>query len=1499
MSLPWAKLYLLHLATKVAATQPLVRLRGLQAKRNNLTRFCLVHICVHLWFFKKMQSLTIQGFRLSPQQKHLWSLQQDSYKYRAQCAIQITGNLHLEFLKLALQEIGDRHEILRTKFDRQPGMKFPLQVISERCNFSWEAIDVCPHLVLTDTPLPAKRNFLEGQGEVVEGKEVRAEFSASLLTLGENQYLLSIELPSICADSYSLNNLFLQIVETYNACLNNKKLTDEVVQYLQFSEWQNELLQDNDAAIGQNYWQEQKFSISPTLPFEKKVTQDIQFSPDVYAIKLETELTEQIVDLASRCNSTIAELLFACWQTLIYRIGGKSEFAIATPFSGRRYEELEQCLGLLAKYLPVGCSLQDNLKFTEVIAQLRENLQEHEKWQEYFLWEETTKIESPISFEFVEVPGKCLVDEVTFSLEKLYACCDRFKVKLTCLQQADSLVTEWHYDRQLIDRGWIEYLAEQFQALLVSVTNNTEAAIGELDILSDRQLQQLLVEFNQTSVNYPQNKCVHQLFEEQLEKSPNAIAIVFGDTQLTYGELNTRADLLADYLQQLGVGKEVIVGIYLERSPQVIIGLLAILKAGGAYLPIDPALPPAGLIWRLQDAKAPVLITQQSLADNLPELSTQIVCLDTPWEAEVRAQSFAPLTTQHSETLAYVIYTSGSTGKPKGVAVEHQQILSYLYGILDRLNLPAGASYATVSTFAADLGNTAIFPALCTGGCLHIIAQQTASDPVALANYCDRYSIDCLKIVPSHLETLLTNSSSPAILPRQRLILGGEVASWKLIAQIQSLSPNCQIINHYGPTETTVGVLTYAVKNRQDNAATVPIGSPLPNTQVYILDRQLKPVPIGVTGELYIGGSLVSRGYLNQPELTAEKFICLSPPLKRGGSVEPAKCDRLYRTGDLVRYLPDGNIEFLGRIDNQVKIRGFRVELGEIETALSQHPQVRQVAVSVWEEKPGDRRLVAYIVSRQQPSPSLNDIRSFLQAKFPEYMIPSALILLKALPLTSNGKIDRQSLIKPSSDRTESKSNYVPPRTAIETQMAAIWAKVLGLERVGINDNFFELGGHSLLLTQLLVQVRDAFDTDLSLNTLFTSPTVASLAEKIDPARQTESSDRFLPNWDTESILDPTIYPRSPALFLTGATGFLGAFLLYELLQQTESDIYCLVRSHDLESGINKLQTTLESYLLWDESFSSRIIPVLGDLSKPLLGLFSNEFNSLAERIDAIYHNGAWVHHSSDYYTLKAANVLGTQEILRLACQTKTKPLHFISTTSVFGSDRELTLIKETDNLGDRPPNSNGYVQSKWVAEKLVNVAASRGLPVSIYRPGRISGDSKTGVFNPNDLLYKLIIGCIQLGSIAEDNESFDLAPVDYVSQAIVCLSKQPESLGKAFNLVNPHPLSSISIIKSIRSFGYSIQQITYEQWHAKLMQIAKDNPEHPLYPLVAFFPVRELPEATSNSGAIAFDCQNTLQGLAGTSIACPPIDEKVLHTYFSYLIQSGILAASTDRSNL
>jgi len=531
-------------------------------------------------------------------------------------------------------------------------------------------------------------------------------------------------------------------------------------------------------------------------------------------------------------------------------------------------------------------------------------------------------------------------------------------------------------------------------------------------------------------------------------------------------------------------------------------------------------------------------------------------------------------------------------------------------------------------------------------------------------------------------------------------------------------------------------------------------------------------------------------------------------------------------------------------------------------------------------------------------------LRTYLQEKLPEYMVPGAFVTLPTLPLTPNGKVDRQALPAPGLSRSALESVYVAPRTAIEEQLAKIWAEVLGVESVSIHDNFFNLGGHSLLVTQLVFRVRETFQVELPLRHLFEMPTLADLAKSIEIARQTGTSTistNTVLDFKTEVVLDPTIYPETlpvdyttepDCIFLTGATGFVGAFLLDELLRQTQADIYCLVRASNLEEGKKRIQNTLKSYLLWDESLSSRIIPVVGDLSKPLLGLSEKQFLAIASKLDVVYHNGAWVHHASPYSTLKAANVLGTQEVLRLASRIKVKPVHFISTCGVFSCIGHLgvNVVREQDSLDDYPIPSGGYVQSKWVAEKLVNLARDRGLPVCVYRLGRVSGHSQTGVFNTNDFLYRLIKGCIQLGSVPEGEMLEEMTPVDYVSKALVHLSRQKESLGKDFNVINSSLLSSSLLIKSIRSLGYPIQQISHDQWKAELVKIAGHFPEHALYPLVSFFSGKNNEQKESPSALLTFDCQNTLDGLAGASIVCPLIDDGLLSTYFSYLISSGFL---------
>ncbi|MEB3219806.1 MAG: amino acid adenylation domain-containing protein [Nostocales cyanobacterium 94392] len=1045
---------------------------------------------------------TINGFQLSPQQKHLWLLQQlevANQPYRVQCSVLIEGNLNYQVLELVLQKIVEKYEIFRTSFQTLKGMNIPLQVIHEPNNISNFCINI------------HNLSGIESQKQNLEIKNIYHQqhlktfdwqsdcvLNLHLMTLSSCKHMLLIAIPALCADTVSIHNLVDEISKLYTASLHQQELSEETLQYADIAAWQNELFEGEEGEVARKYWQNQNLSglvINKLASEKSSANNKLAFQPKFININFNDKTVANIKALANNNDVSISTILISCWHILLSRLTGQPEMTIAICCHGRDYDELKPAIGLLAKYIPVSVVLNANSKFFQIIKQLEENIKEHQQWQESFNWEEFVSLNQtndkssflPFAFDFNSQTTKYFAEGVSFSVTKKYSCIDKFKLKLSCQEQDNSLLAQLHYDASLFETEDIENLAIHLQTLLSSAINNPATAISQLEILSLHQRQKILVDFNATQTNYPQNQCIHQLIEQQATINPHNIAVVFENQQLTYAQLNTRANQLAHHLKTLGVSAETVVALCVERSLEMCVGILGILKAGGAYLALDPLLPEERLDYMIIDATASVILTHQHLARIFSQQQVPIICFDTDWH-NIAEQSQTNLPCEVTpDNLVYVVYTSGSTGKPKGVAVEHKQLFNYLQSIVEKLNLPVGSSFATVSTFAADLGNTSIFSSLCMGGCLHIISQGRATNPEALIEYCDRHTIDCLKIVPSHLMALLSASQPQKILPRKRLILGGEALSSDLVKTVQLYTQDCQIINHYGPSETTVGVSTFTFKtdNKWELYDTISIGTPLSNTQIYILDNYLQPLPIGVPGEIYIGGNNLTRGYLNHPELTSEKFIP-NPFSDKFGS-------RLYKTGDLARYQPDGNIEFLGRTDHQVQIRGFRIELSEIESALRQHPNIQENTVLIQEEKSGNKRLVAYFVTNKESKVSSNDLRDFLQQKLPDYMIPSIFMQLKALLLTPNGKIDRQALPAPESINPELAAKFVAPRNSIEKTIANIWSGVLKIERVGIYDNFFELGGDSIISIQIIARLNQA-GLQLTPKQLFDSPTVAGLA---------------------------------------------------------------------------------------------------------------------------------------------------------------------------------------------------------------------------------------------------------------------------------------------------------------------------------------------------------------------------------------------------------------------
>jgi amino acid adenylation domain-containing protein len=777
-----------------------------------------------------------------------------------------------------------------------------------------------------------------------------------------------ITLPALYADAATLKNLVSEISRTYVAEFYNKELSEEPLQYILVSEWQNELLETEEAETGKEFWCKQDISnfFTLRLPFENPSSGKPAFKPQFITHTLAPGLVAKLEAIVNKSDTLLSVLLLSCWQILLSRITGQLNSLVATACDGRMDEELKGALGLFAKYLPISCQLEENLRFSEVLPRVDEAVREAYDWQECFDWEQISETTAqvpdsfffPFCFEFNEQKSEIAPIGVSFSICQHYAYFDQFKLKLSCVARNNALILEFYYDSNLYKTEYIKGLSEQFSTLVESVTQQTNAPINELEILSDREQHQLLVEFNNTKTNYPKDRCIHQLFEEQVKRTPNNIAVVYENEQLTYAELNQKANQLAHYLQQLGVGPEVLVGICVERSLLMVVGLLGILKAGGAYVPFDPTYPKNRLGFMLEDARVPVLLTQQKLVKKLPDRKSLVICLDKDWERIGEASENNPVSVATSENLAYVIYTSGSTGKPKGVMITHQGLVNYLSWCTQAYAVAEGCGAPVQSSIAFDATITSLYAPLLVGQRVVLLPEKEEIEALS-ATLSSNNNFSLVKLTPAHLGLLSQMLPSRQEECQTRaLIIGGEALLGKSLSFWQSYAPNTRLINEYGPTETVVGCCVYEVPPQTSLSGAVPIGRAIANTQLYVLDPYLKPVPIGVPGELYIGGAGVARGYLNRPELTAEKFI------PNPFSDEPEA--RLYKTGDLARYLPDGNLEYLGRIDNQVKIRSFRIELGEIEAVLTQHPAVRESVVTVREDNPDDKRLVGYVVPDSQ-----------------------------------------------------------------------------------------------------------------------------------------------------------------------------------------------------------------------------------------------------------------------------------------------------------------------------------------------------------------------------------------------------------------------------------------------------------------------------------------------------------------------------------------------------
>jgi amino acid adenylation domain-containing protein len=1016
-----------------------------------------------------MQDVKIEGFQLSPQQRHLWKLTQeqvDDSPYLAQCVVRIRGLADLTVLRAVLEALPARHEIMRTMFYAPEEVSTPFQVIAP-VEAATTGVEYQDFSALDANGQRSAFAALRDRMSRVLAVDPTSPALIGLASFSTSEHLLVIGVPGLRCDLGGLKNLVADIARAYEARVQATDLPDQGLQYPDASVWLNDTLDSPETAVGRRFWESQDLSqlLTNRLPFEPE--SEAPFAPRRVPIRLAPERMAAARLFAASPGISPELVLLTCWQCLLQRTMSIETITVGYMADGRGYAELESAVGLFARCLPLSGDVSNDVPFVDAISQLASAIRDAKQWGECFDWRLIPQDRAgrtpslPLVFEHQDWRARHVVQNVSFEIEEAWACVDRFKLKLCWSGSPEDFGDVWlEYDAGAFRETDVTRLASQLETLFAAAAANPETPLGQLRLLPASQEDEIVAQFGRAPNTAPSVALVHQRFERHAAEGPEATAVVCEEISLTYAELNGRSNQLAHYLRTVGVGPDVLVGLCVERSVDVAVGILGILKAGGAYVPLDPHLPPARLAVMLEDSGAAVVVSRTSLAGLLPS-SVRLVLLD----AARKVLDALPTTNATSgigpANLAYVLFTSGSTGKPKGVAIEHQQLASYVDAVSARLDVPPGAAFATVTTYAADLGNTAIYPALTSGGCLHILTEERAADPNAFADYAERHTIDVLKIVPSHLRALLSGTRPMRVLPRQRLVLGGEACPWDLVDEVRRLAPACLVFNHYGPTETTVGATVYRIPDNgaRPPAATVPIGAPLDHARAYALDRHLQIVPLWVTGELHIGGAGVARGYLADSALTQQKFIP-DPWGTHTGA-------RMYKTGDRVRMLPGGVIEFLGRIDNQVKIRGFRVELGEVEASLRRHPSVKDVAILAHDDGTGTR-LSAFLVHRDGPRPTAAGLRAFLQEQgLPDYMIPTSFIGLEALPLTSNGKVDRQRLPTllelPASHGAETEG-----LTEWESIVAEIWQQLLGVDQVQTRDNFYDLGGHSLMAIQVV-----------------------------------------------------------------------------------------------------------------------------------------------------------------------------------------------------------------------------------------------------------------------------------------------------------------------------------------------------------------------------------------------------------------------------------------------
>ncbi|MQY21387.1 D-alanine--poly(phosphoribitol) ligase subunit 1 [Nocardia sp. RB20] len=1457
---------------------------------------------------------------LSPAQRGMWLLNRfdtASVAYNVPMAVRLRGELDVDALRAAVADLVTRHEILRTVY--------PLAADTGTSGGDAATPDDGPVQVILPVaqavpPLQVQPVDPAGIAEAV-AELARTEFDltvrvplvVALFDLGtggsasgEREYVLAVVVNHIAADGSSIGPLARDLMLAYAARSAGHAPQWEPlpVQYADYSIWQRSVLgteDDPESLVAQqiSYWRSALEGLPDQLDLPSDRPRPLlrSYTGGRVEVRIDADTHRALAEFSRAHSATLFMTVHTALAVLLARLSGTDDIAIGSPVAGRGDAALDDLIGMFINTLVFRTRYDAGATFSELLTRQRDEdiralanadvpferlvgvLDPVRSPARHPLYQVALSFQNlaPVALEMpgLGVSGLDIGVEVSqFDLHWMIG--DTYDAE-GAPQGIGGIVT---YASDMFEHSTVQGFVDRFVGLLGVLARDPEAVLGDIDVIDAAERAELLREAVDTAHVVP-DELLLSGYRRAVAADPDAVAVVHDETVWTYGEFDERVNRLARYLIGRGIGPESVVALAIPRSPELMVAMYAVLTAGGAYLPLDLGHPAGRIAYVLETAEPALLLTTGgAVVPGADGIDLDTLELSEYSAAPVGADELrAPL---RAADPAYVLFTSGSTGRPKGVLVPHGAITNQTAWMAEHYAIVPRDVYLQKTATTFDVSLWGYFVPLWAGARVVLAAPAGQRDPRYLAELIETHRVTVTDFVPSVLQVFLAAAQPAQVTSLRAVFAIGEALPPGTVAEFAALSA-AGLHNLYGPTEAAVSV-TYRPASTEDRT-TVPIGVAQWNTRTYVLDSRLRLTPAGVVGELYLAGTQLARGYMRRPDLTADRFV--ADPYGPSGA-------RMYRTGDLVRRRADGVLEYLGRSDFQAKIRGHRIELGEIETALLDDASVAQAVVVLAPSEIGDQ-LVAYVVPAVE-NLSVDTLRASLTQVLPSYMVPSVVMVLDEMPMNASGKADRKALPRPVLRTRE----FVEPATDTERSVAAVFAEVLQLDRVGAEDDFFALGGSSLLAFTLQRGLNGRLGIDVPMAALFTAPTVRALAARIDePGESAVAVTDPRPAMAADAVLDSDIDAAGvlPAragepqdVLLTGATGFVGTHLLHELLESTSARVWCLVRGEDDVQADKRIRESLAHYRLWDEAYASRIVAVAGDLGAPRFGLDQAGYTRLAERVDVIFHNGARVNHIEPYARLRAANVSGTREVLRLATNGRIKPVHYISTANTVipvALTPDFTGPEDTQ-LSVAEVSDNGYVASKWVAEQLVRQAGERGVPVRIYRPGLVSGDPRSGVNSADDSFWNMIRAAAILGLAPDTGDAaMPLIPVNYVVSAIVALAAEPAD-GTAYHLVNRTAVRIGEIFEAMRRNGIPVEIAPVEQIAARLAQEAAARDAAGDDSLVR----AALVSGNYGASPITVADTHTREALARYGIACPPVDSDTLDAYVAAFVESGFFPA-------